>query len=197
MNTRATISTRLCAIPSKSFSISHVPRRVIPHRRVVTSAFLSDVSKYLSEAAASIFHPMKDDVPWERGSEPFTGRIVHHEEVSKLRQLAEEVRSVRKQLETTAVQGEEEGEGDTFTFDNEGELVTTTATSADYISGAINRLFGHNFKGDVTEPKSYYGSSGYRARGRTQRELRREVERLRRFETVVKQALEKAEVTSE
>lgn len=135
---------------------------------------------------------MNTDVPWERTAEPFTGRIVHHEEVSRLRQLAEEVRTVRKQLESSTVVEEGEVEGDLYTFDQNGELMSTTSTSADYISGAINRLFGHNFKGDSTEPSSYYGG-GYRARGRTQRELRREIDRLRRFETVVKQAIETAE----
>lgn len=131
------------------------------------------------------------------GQNSFSGRIVHHEELSKLHHLHEEVRSVRKQLEADAdkVTTGTEPIADTYSFSPDGELLSTDTASQDYIIGAINRTFGHNFKGDENEPKTYFGS-GYKARGRTQREIRREIDRLRRFESVVKKTIQEVETNA-
>jgi uncharacterized lipoprotein YbaY len=40
---------------------------------LLVSDALSDVAKYLSEAATSIFKPTKSDVPWEGSGSPFSG----------------------------------------------------------------------------------------------------------------------------
>ena len=131
---------------------------------VITRAYvLGDINKYLSEAASQIFSPMKDDVPWV--AEPFSGRITHHEEVSRLRHLAEEVRAARELLEGSM----DEVVEDPAAVDT--EQVVAVPASQEYITEAIDRVFGHNFTGDVTEPGKYF-SRGYRSRGRTQREVR-------------------------
>ncbi|EFN59582.1 expressed protein [Chlorella variabilis] len=54
---------------------------------VRTRSLVSDVGKYLSEAASQIFHPQADNVPWESSSQSFTGKIVHHEETARLQAL--------------------------------------------------------------------------------------------------------------
>ena len=127
---------------------------------------------------------MNDDVPWERVAEPFTGRIQHHEEVTRLKVLADEVRAARESLEKSVDIGSDE---------EDIEIEVAVPAAPEYITEAIDRVFAHNFKGDASEPSSYFGG-GYRAPGRTQREVRREIERLRRFEKVVSAAIETAEV---
>lgn len=138
----------------------------------------------MSDAAAQIFSPMNDDVPWERVAEPFAGRIAHHEEVTRLRHLADEVRAAREQLEKTVAEVPDVVEA---------VDVDAIPASPEYITEAIDRVFGHNFKGDASEPTEYFGG-GYRSPGRTQREVRREIDRLRRFEKVVTTAIETAKV---
>ena len=62
-------------------------RRGAPLR---TLASVSDVGKYLSEAASQIFYPTRNNVPWKTSAVEFTGRITHHEEVPRLRNLLKE-----------------------------------------------------------------------------------------------------------
>lgn len=68
------------------------------HRKLqVVHAGLGDVGKYLSEAAAAVFSPKSDDVPWSGGS--FSGKVSHHEgDVPRLRRLYKAVRETREQL---------------------------------------------------------------------------------------------------
>ena len=83
-------------------------------------AGLGDVGKYLSEAAAAVFSPTKEDVPWSGGESSdsesrkpnahgylslpailgnFTGKVSHHEgDVPRLRRLYKAVRETREQL---------------------------------------------------------------------------------------------------
>ncbi|KAI7838694.1 hypothetical protein COHA_007494 [Chlorella ohadii] len=136
---------------------------------------ISDIGKYLSEAASQIFHPQTDSVPWEKSGKPFTGKIVHHEEVSRLRALEAAVDAAVADIQKSIDEAPEGGE--TPKQSEVGDVVTTT----------IQRVFGNNFKGDETEPKVWI-SGGYASRGRnrSQRELRHEYDRLTRFQSVVK-----------
>lgn len=136
---------------------------------------VSDIGKYLSEAASQIFHPQTDSVPWEKSGKPFTGKIVHHEEVSRLRQLEAAVDAAVVEIEKSIDEAPDGGEAPKQS--EVGDVVTNT----------IARVFGNNFKGDETEPKQWI-SGGYASRGRSrsQRELRHEYDRLTRFQSVVK-----------
>ena len=149
---------------------------------VKTQAFISDVSKYLSDAASQIFSPMKDDVPWT--SQDFAGKIEHHE-TKNLHYLVANVRSVRRELEQSVdILSDDENEAAT----NEIEL----PVAGQYISASIAKLFDPKAKVNSAEPAKYY-SGGYRSRGRTQREVRRDINKLRRFEEVIDKAIEKGE----
>ena len=166
---------------------------------MIPRAFVGDVSKYLAEAAAQIFHPTEEsDVPWERSAEPFVGSIAHHEELHRLRHLNEVVKYARKSLEgctdPSAANYDPAAKTDdgSCTYATEQPSDAEAASIQDFVSSTLDRVFGHNFVGDETEPAKYF-STGYTARGRTQRELRRDVDRLRRFEQVVSKTIESAE----
>lgn len=143
---------------------------------------ISDVGKYLSEAASQIFHPQTDSVPWEKSGKPFTGKIVHHEEVSRLRQLEVAVDAAVVEIQKSMDEAPEDGEAPKES--EVGNVVTST----------IQRVFGNNFKGDETEPKKWI-SAGYASRGRhrSQRALRHEFDRLTRFQSVVKRVARNVE----
>lgn len=176
-------ATQLHLAGAARLAISARPRPLAPARRltVVTHAnAFTGASKYLSDAASQIFSPMKDDVPWERVAEPFAGKINHHEEVSRVRALAAEVRAAVSHLEGSVDELPAEADG------------PSEPAAEDYVTSAIDRIFAHNFTGDATEPAAYF-SGGYRARARSQREVRRDINRLRRFESVLNTAIEKAE----
>lgn len=179
------------AHPSSSFRVSR--------GSVIPRAFVSDVSKYLAEAAAQIFHPTDEsDVPWERSAEPFSGKISHHEEIDRLRQLRDVVKSARKSLEGCT--DPDASNYDPAAVTDDGSCIYTaeqlsgsgSVSLQEFVRTSLDRVFGHNFVGDETEPKKYF-SIGYSARGRTQRELRRDIDRLRRFEQVVSEAIESSE----
>jgi hypothetical protein len=164
----------------KARTLIAVSRRV---NTIRTQAFISDVSKYLSDAASQIFSPMNDDVPWERVAEHgFSGKIEHHE-AKNLHHLAENIRSVRHELEKSVdLLSDDENE----VAGNEIEL----PVADQYISATIGKLFDPKAVVNSAEPQKYY-SGGYRARGRTQREVRRDIGKLRRFEEVVSSTIDK------
>jgi hypothetical protein len=149
---------------------------------IKTHAFISDVSKYLSDAASHIFSPMSDDVPWERVAENgFSGKIEHHE-AKNLHHLVENIRSVRHELENSVdLLSDDENDIDT----NEIEL----PVADEYISATIGKLFDPKAVVNSAEPYRYY-SGGYRSRGRTQREVRKDIGKLRRFEDIVNSTID-------
>lgn len=152
---------------------------------VRTRSLVSDVGKYLSEAASQIFHPQADNVPWESSSQSFTGKIVHHEETARLQALKQAVDSAVKQIESSIDEAPEDEPADA--------AVDQEAGVDQFVMTSIQRVFGNNFKGDDTEPKAWV-SSGYAARGRnrSQRALKHEYERLQRFQRVVNRVVDEA-----
>lgn len=147
-------------------------------------AFLSDVSKYLSDAASQIFSPMNDEVPWERVAEHgFSGKIEHHE-AKNLHHLAENIRSVRHELENSV----------DLLSDDENDVAASEIelpVADEYISATIGKLFDPKAVVNSAEPNRYY-SGGYRSRGRTQREVRKDIGKLRRFEDIVNSTIDKS-----
>eukprot|EP00887_Chlorella_sp_A99_P003008 scaffold9.g3008.t1 len=145
---------------------------------------VGDVARYLSEAASQIFYPTRNNVPWERSAEPFTGAIIHHEQVPRLHALLREVSTARKDLESKLEDKPTDAEVDELTASEDSQL-------GEFVTTSIERVMGHNFKGDETEPA--WRSAGYKDSWKSQRDIRREYARLSRFERVVKKTLEKAE----
>jgi len=174
---------KLLAIQSKIFGtpfVAKVRTRCTASRRfneIKPRASLSDVSKYLSDAASQIFSPMTDDVPWERVAEHgFSGKIEHHE-TKNLHYFAENIRSVRNELENSVdLLSDDEDDVDA----SEIEL----PVADEYISATIGKLFDPKAVVSSAEPSRYY-SGGYRSRGRTQRQVRKDISKLRRFEDIV------------
>jgi hypothetical protein len=166
--------TRLVAKPPTRRAASRQINAVRPQ------AFLSDVSKYLSDAASQIFSPMKDDVPWT--AQPgFSGKIEHHE-AKNLHHLADNIRSVRHELESSV----------DLLSDDEHDPANSEIelpVADQYISATIGKLFDPKAVVNSAEPAKYY-SGGYRARGRTQREVRKDIGKLRRFEDVVNSTID-------
>lgn len=152
---------------------------------------LTDVGRYLSEAASQIFRPQANDMPWKGSGTPFTGSITHHEEPTRLRLLYEMTESMRKDLEASGAKPEAAAaasEEPAAAKEEDGGL-------QEYMTTAVARLFGHNFTGDEGEPKEW-SSAGYKeswGHGTT-RDVQRRYNRLIRFQKVVKKTLEEVEV---
>ena len=108
--------------------LSRAHQRTVQQRNgssLIVQAGLGGVGKYLSEAAAAVFSPTKEDVPWSGGKcayvnhrmtdtmppqaltstllcfalGNFSGKVSHHEgDVPRLRRLYKAVRDTREQL---------------------------------------------------------------------------------------------------
>jgi hypothetical protein len=167
--------THLVAKPRTQGAISRQNNVLKPQ------AFLSDVSKYLGEAASQVFSPLRNEneVPWT--STVFEGKISHHE-AKNLRHLSEDIKIVRKELEES-VDLLSDDENDAAS--NEIEL----PVADEFISSTIGKLFDPKAVVNSAEPSKYY-SRGYRSRGRTQREVRRDIGKLRRFEDIVNSTID-------
>jgi len=186
----ATAARPLAAAPCRA---TPAPRRAAAPRPSLRSRALSDVGKYLGEAASQIFHPQADNVPWQ--GQAFSGKIVHHEETARLKALQQVVDSAVKEIEGSMDQAPGEGEdATTYKFDDKGNLVGEEDSVGHFVMTSIQRVFGNNFKGDESEPKDW-ASGGYKASGRhrSQRALRHEYERLTRFQSVVKTVVTEVE----
>ena len=70
---------------------------------MVAEGGLGGVGSYLAEAASAIFKPTKSDVPWEGTSSPFSGRIMHHDEVARLKKVYELVQEARQVVQGAPV----------------------------------------------------------------------------------------------
>ncbi len=64
----------------------------------VHASALTDVGKYLSDAAKQIFSPTTSEVQWPEAS-AFSGQIVHHEDSGRVRKLYETLKTARQQIE--------------------------------------------------------------------------------------------------
>lgn len=162
--------------------LSATPLSASPRRAVRAAASVGDVARYISDAAAQIFYPPDDsDVPWERAAgSAFTGPIVHHD-AARLRQLRDAVRAARAQLEGSA------SPAGATTADTDQPAAAGDA--GDFVVSSIRAVFDANVKGGPSEPARYF-SGGYRSRARSQRELRREIGRLERFERVLERTIQ-------
>lgn len=96
-----------------------------------------------------IFTPAQDDLP-AGNSNPFTGKIKHHDSVK--RPFADNYMAGGQKYSdaqaTAAATAETPAEGE--------------AGVMDYIGGAVERVVGHNFTGDETEPATGTGQAGWR-----------------------------------
>uniref|UniRef100_A0A1D2ADP7 Uncharacterized protein n=1 Tax=Auxenochlorella protothecoides TaxID=3075 RepID=A0A1D2ADP7_AUXPR len=177
----------------------------VPHRhalRTIPRASVADVARYLADAAAQIFNPAESDVKWEGTSSGFTGEIRHHD-VPRLRQLASVVRQARSEIEgctnPDAINYNPQAgqdDGSCIVAEDGPPAPEGGQELQGFISKTIANVFSGNFKGDDTEPSSYSGT-GYSYRGRSQRDIRRRVDRLQKFERVIEQAIERAEEKKE
>jgi len=119
---------------------------------------LGDVVQYLSEAFSQIFRPVGSDVPWY--SEPFEGKIVHHEDdIGRMRGM-----HPGGPAQPVPIMVEGQGRG--------GET--------NYVVDSIGRLLGKNVSTHSQEPKKFY-STGYRGKAYSQRRLRKQYDRLSRY----------------
>lgn len=127
-------------------------------------------------------------MPWKGSGTPFTGAISHHEEPVRLRQLYNTLEEVKQKLEAS---GQVDPQAVVESADD-GPLEDQSLQ--EYMTQAVARLFGHNFKGDEDEPKNW-NSTGYAeswSRG-SRREVQKRYDRLVRFQKVVKSTLDSAE----
>ena len=69
-------------------------------RGVFASNPVTDVGKYLADAAKQIFSPATtgDEPPWSGSGSPFSGGISHHESADRLRAMYQAVRSTREAI---------------------------------------------------------------------------------------------------
>jgi hypothetical protein len=161
---------------------------------------LSDIGKYLSEAASGVFKPTADTVPWSGGE--FTGQIRHDAEYQRLKRVYEVVRNTRQQLSgcmdpqasnynpNAAV---EDGTC-TYIFKDEASGEKIEGDLHKFITSTLSRLLDNNFKGDSSEPdwnKTDEWNKTYTYGGDLVSQ--RDIQRLLDYEKVVKKELEKAE----
>ncbi|DBA72437.1 TPA: hypothetical protein ACH3X2_010468 [Trebouxia sp. C0005] len=165
------------------------------HRDTFTvQAGLGDVGKYLSEAAAAVFSPTKENVPWSGGS--FSGKVSHHEgDVPRLRRLYKAVKETREQIagcmDPNAANYDPNAISDsgtcTYLYEDPETGKKTEGDLRDFVTTTVGSLFGN--KSDKSGPN--WEGTGYAYSG--DKVSQRDIERLLRYENVVKATLDKAE----
>ncbi|CAL5220499.1 g2528 [Coccomyxa viridis] len=194
---------RECLRPFRAQPVAAAPfavRRSAARRSLVISNGVGDVAKYLSEAASSIFKTDDSNVPWSGSGTPFSGRITHHEEVSRLRKVYELVKEARQQVEgctnPSAANYNPSATSDdgTCTFvvpESDKELSGDLYT---YVTSSLSSLWGSNFEQQSDKDKradfSKLGLTGYSG---DKVISQRDIQRLLSYEKVVKKALDQAE----
>ncbi|KAK9807534.1 hypothetical protein WJX72_001898 [[Myrmecia] bisecta] len=180
------------------------PRTISARRagvQLVRASVVSEVGKYLGEAASAIFKPTGDsNVPWSGTGVPFEGRITHHDEVGRLRELYQAVKEAREKLtgctDPSASNFNPSATADdgtcTYVFNEAGEEGHPESLHS-YVTGTLSRLWGNNFKGDANEPDWKGTEFNYGGEIVSQRDI----QRLLTYEGVVKKTLEKAEKAAE
>eukprot|EP01025_Chloroclados_australasicus_P043843 TRINITY_DN4704_c0_g2_i1.p3 TRINITY_DN4704_c0_g2~~TRINITY_DN4704_c0_g2_i1.p3 ORF type:complete len:194 (-),score=26.37 TRINITY_DN4704_c0_g2_i1:327-908(-) len=163
-------------------------RQSVP-RLVVRAASITDVGKYLSEAAQRIFSVQDSDVNWKQVSAPYEGTFSLQDRDS-LNRLYQEVQAVRGCTDPNAV-----NYSASATVDDGSCIFPTPEERAKaqemgvggYFRKAVERVFDHNFTSDGNEPKipiaPFTGDIV----------SQRDIQKLIQFEQVVKKTLEKAE----
>lgn len=114
-------------------------------RTVVVRAGLGE----LFAPIIKIFAPPQDDHPSGAGN-PFTGKIKHHDG--------------KRPFADNFVAG---GQKYSAAADNAAAVSAEAAAegepgAADYVMGALERVVGHNFTGDDTEPNTGTGQAGWK-----------------------------------
>lgn len=120
----------------------------VSRRPVVTvRAGLGDAFNFVGQAFVKIFSPPSDNgVSWSGTSNTFKGKISHEAD----RPFKDNyVAGGQKYSNAAAVADAEATSGD---HDNE---------VMDYVGGALERVVGHNFTGDESEPAVGTGSAGW------------------------------------
>eukprot|EP00884_Botryococcus_braunii_P005403 jgi/Botrbrau1/14864/Bobra.0326s0010.1 len=179
------------------FSVARVRRTIA--RGVYASNVVSDVGKYLSEAAAAIFSPIKSDVDFPTSD--FSGRIIHHEELPRLRKLYDVVKQTRENItgcmdpEATNYDPKAIVDSGTCTYVEDGEKALLSDDLKSYITSTLSKVFDSNpkVKGSTTEP-DWKDHTGYAYRG--QPVSQRDISRLLHYERTVKKIVDKAEAES-
>ena len=135
---------------------------------------MAGVGSYISEAFARIFSVADDDkqVQWEKVTMPFTGRITHREE-TQLRRLYDVVQSVKGCTDATATNFDPAANLDdgSCVYEPGAEPVELK----NYLEGAVERVFGNQFKGDETEPE--WALTSFSGEIKSQREIEKMVKR--------------------
>eukprot|EP00803_Ostreobium_quekettii_P003087 evm.model.scf_1797.3 EVM.evm.TU.scf_1797.3 scf_1797:11411-12581(+) len=125
---------------------------------------------YLSESFMRIFSvPEDESVSWDKTYLPYEGKLDIHDQ-RRLRRLYEVVQAVRGCMDPNA---DNYSPGATV---DDGSCVYPDGTQApeglkDYMQGAIERVVGHQFTGEDTEPE--YGITPFSGQILSQREIDR------------------------
>eukprot|EP01024_Parvocaulis_polyphysoides_P024333 TRINITY_DN222_c0_g2_i1.p3 TRINITY_DN222_c0_g2~~TRINITY_DN222_c0_g2_i1.p3 ORF type:complete len:194 (+),score=24.05 TRINITY_DN222_c0_g2_i1:74-655(+) len=179
-------------VPVKSVSPTNslrLPR--VSHRapRLVIRAGITDVGKYLSEAAQRIFSVQDSDVNWKQISSPYEGTFSMQDRDS-LDRLYQEVKAIRGCTDPNATNytpGATVDDGSCVFPTAEEKAAAQQLGVGGYFKSAVQRVFDNNFKGDRgNEPK--VPITPFTGDIVSQRDIQRLVE----FEKVVKTTLEKA-----
>jgi len=193
------MSSIRASLPRPAFRAAHLQtasrRRPAPSARLVVRA---NIGKYLGEAAASIFSPTQDTVPW--GGSSFTGDITHHEDLPRLRRLHDAIVSTRQQVAGCTdpdatnfnPQANLEDGTCTYVFEPEG-AEKYKGTVGGFISQTLASVWGSNFehKTDSDHKPANFENTTYTWGG--DKVSQRDITRLLEFEKVVKSTLDKAE----
>lgn len=161
--------SRTCSFHGAPVSLVRPPlsRRGRPFGLVTVAG----VGSYISEAFARIFSVADDeDVQWEKMAAPFTGRITHREE-TQLRRLYDVVQSVKGCTDMSAMNFNPEANIDDGSCEYDPNAKPVELKN--YLEGAVERVFGNQFKGDDTEPE--WAVSSFSGEIKSQREIEKMV----------------------
>ena len=161
----------LRATTSHGSLFSRRPRHITHRGRLFGVMTVAGVGNYLSEAFTQIFSVGEDeDVDWEKISMPFTGRITHHEG-TQLRRLYDVVQAVKGCTDTSATNFNPDANIDdgSCVYDPNSEPMELQ----NYLAGALERVFGNQFKGDDTEPQ--WAMTPFSGEIKSQREIEKMV----------------------
>eukprot|EP01023_Acetabularia_acetabulum_P004491 TRINITY_DN1189_c0_g1_i1.p2 TRINITY_DN1189_c0_g1~~TRINITY_DN1189_c0_g1_i1.p2 ORF type:complete len:196 (-),score=38.19 TRINITY_DN1189_c0_g1_i1:213-800(-) len=128
-------------------------RRSAP-RLVIRAANITDVGKYLSEAAQRIFSVQESDVNWKQVASPYEGKF-SLEDMHALNKLADEVQAIRGCTDPEASNFSASATVDdgSCIFPTEEERAKAQELGVGgYFKAAIERVFDHNFTGDEGTP---------------------------------------------
>lgn len=159
-------------------------------RRANTSALVvrANLLKYLSEAAARIFSvPEDENIDWEKTYLPFEGKITIGDR-ARLDRLVKVVESVKGCTDPSATNFDPAATQDDGSCAYREKGTASEADNLqDYLEGAVERVFGHQFKGDDTEPE--FPVNPFTGEISSQREI----EKMLYFQQVVKKTIEESE----